>query len=106
MVTVNIHRDTNIQRMYFHSLIIKENLLKPRVSKAQEETSRKHTGSLTPADIRNILYVVISYNRNKITEQKYSHKRDTTKAECLEKLHKAPSIRITGHEIEVIPPTQ
>lgn len=99
-MTVNIHRDANTQRMYFHSLILKENLLTPRVSKAQEETSCKHTGSLTSADIHNILHAAITYNLNNITEQKYSCKRDTTKAERLEKLRKAPSIHITGNEIE------
>lgn len=64
-----------------------------------------HTGSRVQ-ETEILLQKYLTYNLNDVTEQKNSRKHGTTKAECLEKLHKAPSIRITGHEIETIPPTQ
>lgn len=89
IVTVTIHKDSNSQRMYLHGVIIKEGLLTPRVSEAQEQNSRKqnssltlaekslpkprvsstlektsrtHTGSLTSADIHNILHDLLAVN--------------------------------------------
>lgn len=48
--------------MYLHSVTLQENLLKPRVSEAQEgNASRKHNSSLTSTDIHNILHQAVTY---------------------------------------------
>lgn len=62
IVTVTVHKDSNSQRMYLHGVMIKEGLLKPRVSATLEKKSRTHYGSLTSADIHNILHDLLTVN--------------------------------------------
>lgn len=62
ILTVIVHRDVNTQSMYLHSVIVKEGLLKPRVSETQKQSSRKHIGSLTPTDIHNVLHQALNFN--------------------------------------------
>ena len=64
VVTVTVHRDVNTQSMYLHGVMVKENLLKPRVSETQEASSRKHIGSLTSADIHNILHAALTFKQD------------------------------------------
>lgn len=51
IVTVLVHKDMNIQRLYLHSVTEKEKLLMPRLWRAENvrTSSRQHTPSLTPA---------------------------------------------------------
>lgn len=64
--------------MYIHSIMLKENLLKPRVSDTQENNSRKHIGSLTSADIHNILQQALTYNSQNSGSLKRSSNADRT----------------------------
>lgn len=50
IVTVLVHRDINTQRMYLHSIMLKENLLVPRDSKAPTKVG-KQNGSMTPVGV-------------------------------------------------------
>ena len=61
IVTVVVHKNNDVQRMYLHSVTTKENLLKPRVSGTLGNESRTHSGSLTSADVRNILHDALIY---------------------------------------------
>jgi virB12 len=61
VVTVTIHRDLHTQKMYLHSVTLKENLLKPRMSEARKLSSRQHIGSLTSTDIHNILHEALTF---------------------------------------------
>jgi len=58
MVTVTVHVDSNTHRMYLHGVMVKEGLMKPRVSATLERNSRTHYGSLTPSDL--IMYCKMS----------------------------------------------
>lgn len=79
ILTVTVREDSTTRRMYIHSIMLKENLLKPRVSSTLEKTSRTHTGSLTSADIHNILQQALTYNSQNSGSLKFS--RGTTQAE-------------------------
>ena len=61
IVTVVVHKNNDVQRMYLHSVSTKENLLKPRVSGTLGNESRTHSGSLTSADVHNILHEALIY---------------------------------------------
>lgn len=65
IITVNVHRDSNSQRMYLHSVKLKENLLKPQVSATLEKNSRTHYGLLTSTDIHNILQKALTFNSHR-----------------------------------------
>ena len=45
IVTVLTHRDPNTQRMYLHSVLLKENLLKPSVSAVDAKTSERSSAT-------------------------------------------------------------
>lgn len=92
VLTVLVHRDVNTQRMYLHSVILSENLLKPRMSSAQELNSRKHSGSLTSTDIHNILHQALTYkplsdklDSKPITEQSQAPKDEENKGHKTQK---------------------
>ncbi|PAT31890.1 hypothetical protein CLI92_09010 [Vandammella animalimorsus] len=53
MVTVLVRKDANTQRMYLHSVMLKENLLKPSVSAADAEASEPHSAT-TSGDAQSI----------------------------------------------------
>lgn len=60
-----MHRDENTQRMYLHHVGLLKNLSQPLISTApRENTSRKHSGSLTSSDIHNILHGYLSDKPN------------------------------------------
>ena len=61
IVTVVVHKNNDVQRMYLHSVSTKENLLKPQVSGTLGNESRTHSGSLTSADVHNILHDALTY---------------------------------------------
>lgn len=73
ILTVIVHRDVNTQSMYLHSVMTKENLMKPRVSETQEQNSRKHIGSLTSSDIHNILQNALTYKEKSKKELIVTH---------------------------------
>ncbi|WP_407715783.1 PLxRFG domain-containing protein [Comamonas testosteroni] len=50
IVTVLVRRDHNTQRMYLHSVSLKENLLKPRVSSVDAKKASERSGSTTSGD--------------------------------------------------------
>lgn len=77
VATVLVHKDMNTQKMYLHSVTEKKNLLMPRQYRAEESqnTSRKHSVSLTSADIHNLLHAALTVN-----------------SKVAEKIDKAPSV--------------
>lgn len=77
ILTVTVREDSTTRRMYLHSVMLKENLLTPRVSSTLEKTSRTHSGSLTSADIHNILQKALTYKPENSGSLKFS--RGTTK---------------------------
>jgi hypothetical protein len=60
IVTVLVRRDPNTQRMYLHSVSLKENLLNPRVSSADAEASER-SGSTSSGDISRILQDLLNF---------------------------------------------
>lgn len=77
ILTVTVREDSTTRRMYLHSVMLKENLLTPRVSSTLEKTSRTHSGSLTSADIHNILQKALTYKPENSDSLKFS--RGTSK---------------------------
>jgi len=55
ITTVLVRRDPNIQRMYLHSVISKENLLKTKYSGTDTAYGVERSGKATSGDIANIL---------------------------------------------------
>ncbi|RRD41611.1 PLxRFG domain-containing protein [Comamonadaceae bacterium OH3737_COT-264] len=53
IVTALVRRDMNTQRMYLHSVMLKENLLKPSVSAADAKASEPHSAT-TSGDSRSL----------------------------------------------------
>lgn len=80
ILTVLVHRDVNTQRMYLHSVNLKENLLTVRVPKPQINGKQngstqsvgnqqgKHQAMLTSADIHNILQKALNHNKESSDE--------------------------------------
>jgi hypothetical protein len=57
IVTVLVHRDQNTQRMYLHSVALKENLLKPSVSAVDTKASERSSAT-TSGDTPTVANVV------------------------------------------------
>jgi len=55
ITTVLVRRDPNIQRMYLHSVITKENLLKTKYSGTDTARGVERSGKATSGDVANIL---------------------------------------------------
>jgi hypothetical protein len=66
IVTVLVHRDPNTQRMYLHSVILKENLLGQSVSAADAKASEPHSATTTRG-MRNILKNLLDFNPDTVS---------------------------------------
>lgn len=77
VATVLVHKDMNIQKMYLHSVIEKENLLMPLQCRTHyiDKAPSKHPTSLTSTDIHNLLHAALTVN-----------------SKVAEKIDKAPSV--------------
>ena len=85
ILTVTVHKDSNSQRMYLHGVMVKEGLLKPRVSGTLETKSRTHSGSLTSTDIHNILHTALNYKGQQDSRQ--GGRYNTTTQDALDVLN-------------------
>ena len=54
IVTVLVRRDHNTQRMYLHSVSLKENLLKPRVSSVDAKKASERSGSTSSGEVSTL----------------------------------------------------
>ncbi|WP_158235165.1 hypothetical protein [Comamonas sp. 26] len=54
IVTVLVRRDHNTQRMYLHSVSLKENLLKPRVSSVDANKASERSGSTSSGEVSTL----------------------------------------------------
>lgn len=77
IATILVHKDANVQKMYLHSVIEKENLLMPRQCWTHyiDKAPSKHPTSLTSTDIHNLLHAALTVN-----------------SKVAEKIDKAPSV--------------
>lgn len=71
--------------MYLHGVMVKEGLLKPRVSGTLETKSRTHSGSLTSTDIHNILHTALNYKGQQDSRQ--GGRYNTTTQDALDVLN-------------------
>ncbi|MDI9333535.1 MAG: dipeptide ABC transporter ATP-binding protein [Cytophagales bacterium] len=62
IVTVEVRKDANKQRMYLHSVSTKKNLLKARDSRADEEVSTsERSGKVTAGDVASVLNRLLTF---------------------------------------------
>jgi Large polyvalent protein-associated domain 3 len=62
IVTVLVRQDVNSRRMYLHSVITKENLLKARDSGAGAEAPEERSGKVTSGDVASVLRGLLQIN--------------------------------------------
>nr|AAW31836.1 VirB12 [Dichelobacter nodosus] len=84
VATVLVHKDMNIQKMYLHSVIEKENLLMPLQCRTdQMQKAPRHPTSLTSADIQNVLHIALTVNTEKHLQQTPNAHTPTKQTESL-----------------------
>jgi hypothetical protein len=67
VVTVLVRRDPNTQRMYLHSVTLKENLLNSRVSSADTKVSER-SGSTNSGDMFSVLQSLLNFNPDSVSK--------------------------------------
>lgn len=69
IVTVLVRQDVNSRRMYLHSVITKENLLKARDSGAGAEAPEERSGKVTSGDVASVLRGLLQINTREAAGQ-------------------------------------